>query len=123
MKSSKADVAFRAHKIPDVVFEDAEGQKLTSFGGLVIYCFAHKKVAPIYDLHRNMLVMMLNAILGYLGTSEKRRPLWTFESLSTIRQRLVQHAARLIRPQGRLTLVMGANDRVREEIERHLKLA
>ena len=36
MKSSKADVAFRAHKIPDVVFEDAEGQKLTSFGGLVI---------------------------------------------------------------------------------------
>ena len=37
MKSSKADVAFCAHKIPDVVFEDAEGQKLTSFGGLVIY--------------------------------------------------------------------------------------
>ena len=30
MKSSKADVAFRAHKIPDVVFEDAEGQKLTN---------------------------------------------------------------------------------------------
>ena len=57
MKSSKADVAFRAHKILDVVFEDAEGQKRTSFGGLVIYqsllerldlttklrrCFAHK---------------------------------------------------------------------------------
>ena len=37
MKSSKADVAFRAQKIPDVVFEDVEGQKLTSFGGLVIY--------------------------------------------------------------------------------------
>jgi hypothetical protein len=57
------------------------------------------------------------------GTSEKRRPLWTFESLSTIRQRLVQRAARLIRPQGQLTLVMGANDRVREEIERHLRVA
>lgn len=57
------------------------------------------------------------------GTSEKRRPLWTFESLNTIRQRLVQRAARLIRPQGRLTLVMGANNRVREEIERHLKVA
>ena len=57
MKSSKADVAFRAHKILDVVFEDAEGQKRTSFGGLVIYqsllerldlttklrrCFAHQ---------------------------------------------------------------------------------
>lgn len=80
MKSSKADVVARVHKIPDVVFEDAEGQKLTSFGGLVIYqslferldlktklrrCFAHKKVAPIYGLHRILLVMMLNAILGY----------------------------------------------------------
>ena len=37
VKSSKADVALRAHKIPDVVFEGAEGQKLTSFDGLVIY--------------------------------------------------------------------------------------
>ena len=43
--------------------------------------------------------------------------------IATIRQRLVQRAARLIRPQGRLTLVMGANERVREEIERHLKVA
>jgi hypothetical protein len=57
------------------------------------------------------------------GTSEKRRPLWTFESLGTIRQRLVQRAARLIRPQGRLTLVMGTNDRVRKEIEQHLRVA
>jgi hypothetical protein len=57
------------------------------------------------------------------GTSEKSRPLWTFETLSTIRQRLVQRAARLIRPQGRLTLVMGANEKIREEIRRHLKVA
>lgn len=55
------------------------------------------------------------------GTSETRRPLWTFESLNTIRQRLVQRAARLIPPQGRLTLAMGAKGRVREEIERHLR--
>ena len=80
MKYSKADVAFRAHKIPEVVFEAAEGLKLTSFGGLVIYqalfdrldlktklrkCFMHKKIAPIYGLHRIVLIMMLNAILGY----------------------------------------------------------
>jgi len=80
VKSSKADVVARVHKIPDVVFEAAEGQKLTSFGGLVIYqalferldlktklrkCFAHKQVAPIYGLHRIVLIMMLNAILGY----------------------------------------------------------
>ena len=55
------------------------------------------------------------------GPSEKRRPLWTFETLKTIRQHLVQRAARLIRPQGRLTLVMGAKGRVREESERHLR--
>jgi hypothetical protein len=37
VKSSKANVVARFHKIPDVLFEDAEGQKLTSFGGLVLY--------------------------------------------------------------------------------------
>jgi hypothetical protein len=80
VKSSKAEVVARVHKIPDVVFEDGEGQKLTSFGGLVIYqslfdrldlklklrrCFAYRRVAPIYGLHRVVLVLMLNAILGY----------------------------------------------------------
>jgi hypothetical protein len=29
VKSSKVDVVARLHKIPEVVFEDAEGQKLT----------------------------------------------------------------------------------------------
>jgi hypothetical protein len=80
VKSSKAAVVARVHKIPEVVFEDAEWQKLTWFGGLVIYqslfdrldlkaklrrCFAHKKAAPIYGLHRIVLIMILNAILGY----------------------------------------------------------
>jgi hypothetical protein len=81
VKSSKAAVVARVHKIPEVVFEDAEWQKLTWFGGLVIYqslfdrldlkaklrrCFAHKKAAPIYGLHRIVLIMILNAIWGCL---------------------------------------------------------
>jgi hypothetical protein len=80
VKSRKADAVVRVHKMPEVVFEDAEDQKLTSFGGLVIYrslfdrldlktklrrCFTHKKVASIYGLHRIVLIMVLNAILGY----------------------------------------------------------
>lgn len=80
MKSSKADVVARLHKIPEITFEGGEGQKLTSFGGLVIFqllfdrldikaklrrCFAHKKVTPIYGLHRVMLILVLNVVLGY----------------------------------------------------------
>jgi hypothetical protein len=42
----------------------------------------------------------------------KRPALWRFETLSTLRRLLFQRAGRLIRPQGRLTLTMSANQRV-----------
>lgn len=35
-------------------------------------CFTHKKVAPIYGLHRVVLIMILNAILGYLNFNASR---------------------------------------------------
>lgn len=50
------------------------------------------------------------------GTTEKRAPLWEFEELSTIRQRLIQRAGRLIQPQGKLTLAMSGNEAVKKEI-------
>lgn len=49
------------------------------------------------------------------GTTEKRAPLWKFEELSTIRQRLIQRAGRLTHPQGKLTLTMSANEAVKKE--------
>lgn len=50
------------------------------------------------------------------GTTEKRAPLWEFEELSTIRQRLIQRAGRLTQPQGRLTLTMSGNEAVKREL-------
>ena len=57
------------------------------------------------------------------GTTEKRSPQWIFESIRCLRQRVVQRAGRLIWPQGRLTLVMGSNRQVREDLTRLLAAA
>ena len=54
-------------------------------------------------------------------TQEKRPALWQFEQLSTLRQRIIQRAGRLIRPQGRLTLSMSANSVVQNELLHYLE--
>jgi hypothetical protein len=53
-------------------------------------------------------------------TTAKRRNLWGFETLNTLRQRLVRRAGRLIRPQGRLTLVTSGNEHVQSELAKYL---
>lgn len=53
-------------------------------------------------------------------TTPKRRNLWGFQTLSTLRQRLLHRAGRLIRPQGILTLVLGGNELVQEEMAAYL---
>ena len=47
-------------------------------------------------------------------------PLWKFEQLGTLRRKLIQHAGRLTRPQGRLTLTMSANPTVKTELLHYL---
>jgi DDE family transposase len=54
-------------------------------------------------------------------TTEKRATLWAFEKLATLRQRLIQRAGRLTRPQGVLTLTVSANPAVRENLLHHLE--
>lgn len=54
------------------------------------------------------------------NTTPKRRNLWGFETLNTLRQRLVRRAGRLIRPQGRLTLVTAGNTTVQNELNKYL---
>jgi hypothetical protein len=51
------------------------------------------------------------------GTTAKRRNLWGFETLGTLRNRIIRRAGRLIRPQGCLTLVIQAGSKLREEIQ------
>jgi len=50
------------------------------------------------------------------GTTERRAPHWCFESLRRFRHRVIQRAARLTRPQGRLTLTLNANEALRDEM-------
>lgn len=54
-------------------------------------------------------------------TQEKRPALWKYEQLSTLRQRIIQRAGRLIRPQGRLTLSMSANSALQNELLHYLE--
>jgi hypothetical protein len=56
-----------------------------------------------------------------LPNRAKRPPLWRFDSLATIRQRLLHRAGSLTRPQGRLTLNLNANATVQAELSNYLE--
>jgi hypothetical protein len=46
----------------------------------------------------------------------KRPAAWAFEKLDTLRHRIIQRAGRLIRPQGKLTLSMSANQATQDDL-------
>lgn len=54
-------------------------------------------------------------------TSPRRPPRFDFIELGTLRQRLLHRAGRLLRPEGRLTLVINSNKKVEKELRRLLK--
>jgi hypothetical protein len=77
VKSSKAQIYTKFHKIPQVLFED---QQLTSFSGLLIFqllfkrmdlknklkkCFSHMKVSPIFGHHLIIMLLVVHLILGF----------------------------------------------------------
>ena len=77
MKSSKAQIMAKFHKIPAVRFED---QKITSFSGLLIFqlffkridlkqqlknCFTHLKISPIFGRHLVVLLLIVHLLLGF----------------------------------------------------------
>jgi hypothetical protein len=77
VKSSKAEIQAKYHKIPVIRFED---QKLTSFSGLLIFqvlfrqlelrerlkkCFEHMKVSPIFGRHLVVLLVIVHLLLGF----------------------------------------------------------
>jgi hypothetical protein len=55
-----------------------------------------------------------------LRNGSKRSALWKFETLDTLRHRIIQRAGRLVRPQGKLTLSMNANTPVGKDLTRFL---
>ena len=77
VKSSKAQIQARYHKIPAIRFED---QKLTSFSGLLIFqilfrrlnlkqrlyqCFPNGKVSPIFGRHLVVMLLIVHLIIGF----------------------------------------------------------
>lgn len=78
------------------------GNQLFMFAGII----AH-------NLHREL---QMTTYKRDKNTTEKRKPLWTFKKLHTIRQHIIQRAGRLIRPNGKLTLTMSNNNSVQNEL-------
>ena len=77
MKSSKAQIHAKYHKIPVIKFED---QRLTSFSGLLIFqslfmhmklkqrlktCFNHLKISPIFGRHLVVLLLIVHILIGF----------------------------------------------------------
>jgi|TARA_B100001971_G_C18198590_1_gene543078 hypothetical protein len=77
VKSSKAQITAKFHKIPMIRFED---EQLTSFSGLLIFqllfrridlknrlkkCFAHLTVSPIFGRHLIVLLLVVHLIIGF----------------------------------------------------------
>ena len=77
MKSRKAQIQAKYHKIPAIRFED---QKITSFSGLLIFqvlfsrmnlrkrlkeCFSHMKISPIFGRHLVVLLLIVHLLIGF----------------------------------------------------------
>jgi hypothetical protein len=77
VKSSKAEIQAKYHKIPVILFED---QKLTFFSGLLIFqvlfsqlrlkdrlkeCFEHLKVSPIFGRHLVVLLLIVHLVIDF----------------------------------------------------------
>ena len=70
-----------------------------------------------HNLNREM---QLVATEKTLRTTEKRGPVLAFECLDTIRRKIIQRAGSLTRPKGRLTLTLGMNQAVKNELLHYL---
>jgi len=77
VRSSKAQIQAKFHKIPVIRFED---QQLTSFSGLLLFqqlfkridlktrlkkCFAHLKTSPIFGRHLVVMLLIVNLLIGF----------------------------------------------------------
>ena len=77
VKSSKAQIYTKFHKIPEINFEE---RQLTSFAGTLIFqvlfkrlglknklkrCFSHLKLSPIFGHHIIVMLLIVHMILGF----------------------------------------------------------
>ncbi len=77
VKSNKAQIFAKFHKIPTIRFED---QELTSFSGMIVFqllfkrltlkkrlkeCFSHLQISPIFGHHLVVMLLITHLILGF----------------------------------------------------------
>jgi hypothetical protein len=67
-----------------------------------------------HNLTRELTMASEQPLRG--GNHAKRAPLWVFTRIDTLRRGTLQRAGRLIKPQGKLTLSMSANEAVKNRI-------
>lgn len=114
-----------------LLYHNGRGSQENVFGELKSQ--VQMEYIAVRHLHGNQ-IYMIAAILAHnlnrelqmatmpatRGTTAKRTPLWNFAELATLRHRLIQRAGRLTRPSNRLTLTMGGNEAVKNELLRFL---
>lgn len=71
--------------------------------------------------HNMAREIQMNAYEPDRRTTEKRAPLWSFESLHRLRHRIIQRAGRLTRPAGKLTLTLNSNESLSQELQHLLQ--
>ncbi|MFQ5938333.1 MAG: IS1380 family transposase [Acidiferrobacterales bacterium] len=115
-----------------VAFHDGRGAQEGVFAELKSH--AQFDYVPTNTWNGNKLYLLANVMAHNLArtlqmrqspparnTTAKRPPLWRFTRLDTLRKTLIQRAGRLIRPQGKLTLSMTNNAKVKSELLFYLK--
>lgn len=85
-----------------------------SLCGNQLFCLAS---VLTHNLSRELQLQVLDRSRG---TTEKRSPHWVFRTLDTLRRTIIMRAGRLIRPNNRLTLVMGANTAAQADLQQIL---
>ena len=87
-----------------------------SLNGNQLYCIAGMIT---HNLSREIQIASNKKIRS---TNMKRSTLWNFKKTSTLRHSIIQKAAKLVRPQGKLTLIMGVEEQTGAEIRKYLSM-
>ena len=110
-----------------ILFHEGRGAQEGIFGELKTHCqMSHRPVTTRVGNQRYLFAAVLAHNLTrelhmqtqppQRVTTAKRAALWPFQQLNTLRRNLLQRAARLIRPQGKLVLSMAPNPAVEREL-------
>ncbi len=108
-------------------FHEGRGSQESIFGELKSHC--HLDYIPVRTLYGNQTYLLAGLFAHNLtrelqmqtqparrGTTSRRASLWSFETLQTLRQTVIQRAGRLTRPRGRLTLTISATGWIKRRL-------